>query len=88
MGVSGIGLQFTGQNPEGSGSTWVRVSGLQVQALGHPGHYCVRPGTCAAMRVEVTWQPEKLKLDVRASFLIGCFFFFFFFAVLFIYFKN
>ena len=31
------------------------------------------------MRVEVTWQPKKLKLDVRASFLIGCFFFFFLF---------
>lgn len=79
LGVSGIGLQFTGQNPEGSGSTWVRVSGLQVQALGHPGHCCVRPRMCAAMRVEVTWQPKKLKLDVRASFLIGFFFFFFLF---------
>lgn len=46
-----------------------------MQALGHPGHCCVRPGTCAAVRIEVTWEPKKLKLDVRASFLIFFFFF-------------
>lgn len=83
MGVSGIGSQFTVKNPEGFGSAWVWVSGLQMQAHRHPGHCCVRPGTCAAVRVEVTWKPKTLKLAVRASFLIVFFFFFLFYLFIF-----